>query len=53
MPFIALREFTLRKRPSTGELLVWVMRLNADHYSEYLDENLSELPYLGVLIKDH
>ncbi|MDM8522031.1 MoxR family ATPase [Desulfococcaceae bacterium HSG8] len=53
--FIALREFTLRKRPSTGELLVWlrVLGLNADHYSKYLDENLSELPYLGVLIKDH
>ncbi len=53
--FLALRDYTLRKRPSTSELLVWlrVLGLNTDRYSQRLDEKLSELPYLGVLIKDH
>ncbi len=53
--FLALRETALRKCPSTAELLVWlrVLGLNANRYSQRLDENLSALPYLGVLIKDH
>jgi MoxR-like ATPase len=54
--FLRLRESTpLRKRPATGELLVWlrVLGLNADEHSGRLDENLAKLPYLSVLIKDH
>jgi len=53
--FLALRDLGLRKAPSTAELLVWlrVMGLTADSYSRQLDEDLSGLPYLGVLIKDH
>ncbi|MCP4696163.1 MAG: MoxR family ATPase [Gammaproteobacteria bacterium] len=53
--FLRLRERTLRKRPATGELLVWlrVLGLNINEYSRGLDEELSKLPYLGILIKDH
>ncbi len=54
--FLRLRESTpLRKRPATGELLVWlrVLGLNADEHAGHLDENLAKLPYLSVLIKDH
>lgn len=53
--FIALRNRSLPKRPSTGELLVWlrVLALSVGTYSEHLDANLSKLPYLGVLLKDH
>ncbi|MCP4702910.1 MAG: MoxR family ATPase [Gammaproteobacteria bacterium] len=53
--FLRLREAALRKRPGTGELLVWlrVLGLNTESYSQNLDEDLSKLPYLGVLIKDH
>jgi MoxR-like ATPase len=54
--FLCLRESTpLRKRPATGEFLVWlrILGLNADTYSAHLDENLAKLPYLSVLIKDH
>ncbi len=53
--FLLLRERALRKRPATGELLVWlrILGLNMDEYSARLDEDLSKLPYLGVLIKDH
>ena len=53
--FLGLRELGLRKNPSTAELLVWlrVLGLTVDRYSQQLDEDLSRLPYLGVLIKDH
>ena len=53
--FLSLREIVVRKPPTTSELLVWlrVLGLNADKYSTYLDDKLSELPYLGALIKDH
>ena len=53
--FLALRDRSLRKQPATGELLVWlrVLALAVGTYPERLDEDLSELPYLGVLLKDH
>jgi MoxR-like ATPase len=53
--FLALRDRTLRKRPSTGELLVWlrVLNLSGDHYQRKLDTDLSKLPYIGTLLKDH
>lgn len=53
--FLALRDKTLRKQPSTGEFLVWlrVLALTVHTYPERLDQDLSGLPYLGVLLKDH
>lgn len=54
--FMALRdEVPLRKMPSTGEFLVWlrVLALAVGSYPERLDADLSKLPYLGVLLKDH
>ncbi|HKS39255.1 MAG TPA: MoxR family ATPase [Blastocatellia bacterium] len=53
--FLELRERNLRKRPSTGELLVWlrVLALAVGIYPEKLDVALARLPYLGVLLKDH
>ena len=53
--FLALRERSLRKQPATGELLVWlrVLALTVGTYPERLDDDLSRLPYLGVLLKDH
>jgi MoxR-like ATPase len=53
--FLALRGHSLRKRPATGELLVWleVLSLAVGTYPERLDDDLSRLPYLGVLLKDH
>jgi MoxR-like ATPase len=53
--FLALRDRTLRKRPSTGEFLVWlrVLALTLGTNPEKLDQDLSKLPYLGVLLKDH
>lgn len=53
--FLALRERALRKVPSTGEFLVWlrVLALTVGTYPEALDTDLSTLPYLGVLLKDH
>ncbi len=53
--FLALRDRELRKKPSTGELLVWlrVLALAVDTEPERLDRDLSKLPYLGVLLKDH
>ena len=49
------RDRPLRKRPSTGELLVWlrVLALSVGTYPERLDRDLSKLPYLGGLLKDH
>lgn len=53
--FLALRERPLRKRPSTGEFLVWlrVLAVAVGTYPERLDQDLSKLPYLGCLLKDH
>jgi hypothetical protein len=53
--FLALREKTLRKPPATGEFLVWlrVLALRVNTYPEHLDRDLSRLPYIGVLLKDH
>ena len=53
--FLALRERNLRKDPSTGELLVWlrVLSLATGKYPEQLEEDLSKLPYLSTLLKDH
>ncbi|MCI5159396.1 MAG: MoxR family ATPase [Candidatus Electrothrix sp. AUS1_2] len=52
--FLRLRESGLRKRPASGELLVWlrILGLRAEEYPRF-DEDLAELPHLGVLIKDH
>jgi MoxR-like ATPase len=52
--FLALRDRSLRKQPATGELLVWleVLSLAVGTYPERLDDDLSRLPYLGVLLKD-
>ena len=53
--FVALRELTLRKPPSTGEFLVWlrVLALTLDKSAQDLDQDLSKLPYLSTLLKDH
>jgi MoxR-like ATPase len=53
--FLALRDRPVRKRPSTGELLVWlrVLALTVNTLPERLDQDLSKLPYLGTLLKDH
>ena len=53
--FLALREQDLRKLPATGEILVWlrVLSLAAGSYPEELPDDLSELPYLSTLLKDH
>ncbi len=53
--FLTLRDRPLRKRPSTGELLVWlrVLALAVGTYPERLEQDLSALPYLGTLLKDH
>ncbi|NNJ84519.1 MAG: hypothetical protein HKP13_06225 [Gammaproteobacteria bacterium] len=53
--FLALRNRNLRKTPATGELLVWlkVLATAVGTYPERLEEELSKLPYLGVLLKDH
>ena len=57
--FLALRDRTLRKRPATGEFLVWLRVLAAavgttpQRLEECLKrEDLAILPYLGVLLKD-
>jgi len=53
--FLALRERSLRKKPSTGELLVWlrVIALKVGAQPERLDTDLTRLPFLGTLLKDH
>ena len=53
--FLGLRDKNLRKVPATGELLVWlrVLSLAVGKYSEHLEEDLSKLPYLNTLPKDH
>ncbi len=53
--FLELRDLTLRKRPATGEFLVWLrmLALKVDAAPFRLDRDLSDLPYLGMLLKDH
>ncbi len=53
--FLALRDRNLRKKPATGEFLVWlrVLALAVDKEPRQLEEDLAKLPYLGVLLKDH
>jgi MoxR-like ATPase len=53
--FLDLRNSNLRKKPSTAEFLMWlrVLGLNVTDYSEKLNSDLSKLPFLGALIKDH
>jgi len=58
--FFALRDRSLRKLPATGEYLVWlnVLALAIQTEPENLiraleDTDLSQLPYIGVLLKDH
>jgi MoxR-like ATPase len=53
--FLTLRSKALRKVPATGEFLVWlrVLAMTADLNPRRLEEDLSKLPYLGVLLKDH
>jgi len=53
--FLALRNENLRKLPATSELLVWLrvlsLAVGKDHLQ--LEEDLSKLPYLSILLKDH
>ncbi len=53
--FIDLRKLNLRKKPSTGELLTWIriMAASSGIKPERLKGDLSQLPYLGALLKDH
>nr|VFJ48974.1 MAG: MoxR-like ATPase [Candidatus Kentron sp. FM]VFJ49343.1 MAG: MoxR-like ATPase [Candidatus Kentron sp. FM]VFK08257.1 MAG: MoxR-like ATPase [Candidatus Kentron sp. FM] len=59
--FLDLRgQDALRKKPATGELLVWLRMLalaagvNASTLEQQLKtRDLSALPYLGMLLKDH
>lgn len=53
--FLDLRDCNLRKTPSTAEFLMWlrVLGLNVKQYSPQLDNDLSKLPFLGALLKDH
>jgi MoxR-like ATPase len=59
--FLDLRDRDLRKIPATGELLAWLQVIahsvgtDAETLRKRLDDprNLQNLPYLGVLLKDH
>ena len=53
--FLTLRDRCRRKPPATGELIMWlrVLSLAMGTYPERLEQDLSRLPYLGVLLKDH
>lgn len=54
--FLGLRKRNLRKGPSTAELLVWLRVLSiatGAGPAPLLDADLSKLPYLGTLLKDH
>ncbi|MCP4105057.1 MAG: MoxR family ATPase [Desulfobacteraceae bacterium] len=53
--FLALRDQNLRKPPATSEYLVWlrVLSLAVDKHLQQLEEDLSKLPYLSILLKDH
>ena len=53
--FLSLREEVTRKPPATGELLVWlkVLSIATGKNPEQINKDLSKLPYVGVLLKDH
>jgi hypothetical protein len=55
--FKALRDRPLRKQPATGEMLVWLQMLALAGGGQIdpasLNKDLSELPYAGLLLKDH
>ena len=65
--FLQLRDRSLRKRPATGELLMWLrvlaltvgtthekLKAAVEDFEESLrDKRPSKLPHLGVLLKDH
>ena len=57
--FIALREKNLRKKPSTSECIVWLQVLSIaskkdpETIEHLLSEELSQIPYLGALLKDY
>jgi MoxR-like ATPase len=53
--FLALRAENLRKLPATSELLVWLRVLSLAFGKDHLqlEEDLSKLPYLSILLKDH
>ena len=61
--FMALRQIDLRKKPATGEFLVWLKVLAIEAETDYnilkskLDkasDDLKELPYIhSLLLKDH
>jgi MoxR-like ATPase len=56
--FMALRSLNLHKRPSTAEFIIWlrvlVMATNstAQDFEHALSQDLSKLPFLGVLLKN-
>lgn len=52
--FLAIRRLAKRKKPSTAEFLVWlrVISLSEDVNMKLLEGSLSDLPYIGVLLKD-
>lgn len=55
--FLALRSLNLHKRPSTAEFLVWLRllamatNLTPQDVERALNQDLSKLPFLGVLLK--
>lgn len=53
--FLALRDQNLRKPPATSEYLVWlrVLSLATGKHLHQLEDDLSKLPYLSILLKDH
>ena len=53
--FLSLRERGLQKRPSTGELLMWLRVLAAAgnvNEAKLREADPTKLPYLGVLLKN-
>jgi len=54
--FLELQDQDLRKKPATGELLVWlrILALNYETVQNTVKgKKLSELPFVRALIKDH
>lgn len=52
--FLSLRQESLRKKPATSELLVWlrILEMTIGSDESRLRTDLGQLPYLGVLLKD-
>ena len=55
--FLAIRACSLRKKPATSELLMWLRVLNLGSQEdrkkvELGDDDLAQLPYLSTLLKD-